>query len=132
MLTAPVCPSPEYPALEQAAGLAFGLLKMTVEICQKAGVIGPGDPYHKSMHCWAMVNGFTTLYSEGRLEWLGVRDENAKAALRIFVDQFLSGEVTGLEPSTDFKLFSTNESTHSIAKLKNAEAAILEILKNKE
>ena len=81
------------------------------------------------MHCWAMVNGFTTLYAEGRLAWLGVKDENAKAALRIFVDQFLSGHQAELVQNPDFKLFTTDESNHSIEKLKNAEAAILQILK---
>ncbi len=128
MLTSPVCPSQEYPELESAAGLAFGLLKMVVEICQAAEVIGPGDPYHKSMHCWAMVNGFTTLYAEGRLEWLGVTDENAKAALRIFVDQFLSGHQSALKEKEGFKLFSTEEASGSLEKLKQAEAAIQQIL----
>lgn len=128
MLTSPVCPSAEYPELERSAGLAFALLKKVVGICQKAGVIGPGDPYHKSMHCWAMVNGFTTLYADGRLEWLGVVDENAKAALRIFVEQFLSGHQSTLHANAQFTLFTSKVSEGSLEKLKQAEAAIDQIL----
>lgn len=131
MMTSPVCPAPEYPELEQAAGMAFGLLKKTIELCQKAGVVGPGDPYHKSMHCWAVVNGFTTLYADGRLTWLGLDEHNAATALRVFVDQFLSGHQSPLASSTDFRLFATSESAESRANLDRAELAIEEILKSK-
>lgn len=128
MLTSPVCPSAEYPGLEQAAGLTFGLLKKTIQICQAAGVVGAGDPYHQSMHCWAMVNGFTTLYAEGRLEWLGVNEQNAATALRIFVDQFLSGQHRPLPETAGFRLFSTSDSQESLEHLKQAEAALEQLL----
>ena len=128
MLTSSVCPSPEYPELERAAGLSFALLKKMVEICQSAGVIGPGDPFHKSMHCWAVVTGFTTLYVEGRLTWLGINRANASAALRVFVEQFLHGQQSALEPPSDFKLFSTQETQESLVKTNKAVATVEQIL----
>jgi AcrR family transcriptional regulator len=128
MLTSPVCPSPEYPGLERAAGMAFGLLKKIIEVCQNAKVVGPGDPYHKSMHCWAMVNGFTTLYAEGRLDWLGVTKDNASDALRIFVDQFLAGHQSKLPTDSKFKVFATPDAKQSLEHLKQAELAVDQIL----
>ena len=131
MLTSPVCPSPEYPELEKSAVLSFCLLKKTVVICQKAKVMGPGDPYHKSMHCWALVNGFTTLYTEGRLNWLGVTEQNAKAALRIYLDQFLSGQTLSVPENSGFQLFSTSDSEGHIQKVTLAETLVNQILLKK-
>jgi AcrR family transcriptional regulator len=128
MLTSHVCPSPDYPDLEAAAGLAFGLLKKTILICQSAGIVGAGDPYHQSMHCWAMISGFTTLYIEGRLNWLGVNEENAKDALRMYVEQFLTGHKTQLAPQVLFKLFNTEDSKQSLEKLNAVEMEINRIL----
>lgn len=124
MLTSPVVPCEEYPELQKAAGLAFGLLKKTLEVCQEARIVGPGDLYHKSMHCWALVNGFTTLYAEGRLSWLGIDERNAKSALRKFVEQFRIGHQSPLQSDASFKLFSTTEAKGSLERLKMAEAAI--------
>ncbi|MBL7716317.1 MAG: TetR/AcrR family transcriptional regulator [Bdellovibrionales bacterium] len=128
MLTSTVCPSPEYPELEKTAAMTFALLKKVVEASQKAGVIGPGDPYHKSMHCWAVVNGFTTLYVEGRLDWLGVNDDNAQTALRVFIDQFISGNQSPLPAHSNFKVFSTTEAEGSLERLKMAEVAIEQMI----
>lgn len=128
MLTSPVAPCAEYPELEKAAGLAFGLLKKTIERCQEARVIGPGDPYHKSMHYWALVNGFTTLYAEGRLGWLGVDEKNAPDALRILVEQFRVGHQAPLVPDSHFSLFRTPAAEGSRERLEKAEAAIDQIL----
>lgn len=128
MLTSPVVPSPEYPELQKAAGLAFGLLKKTIERCQAAKIVGAGDPYHKSMHCWALVNGFTTLYAEGRLRWLGVDERNARNALRILVEQFRTGHQSTLTPDPQFRVFGTAESKDELDRLKTAEAVIDRIL----
>jgi AcrR family transcriptional regulator len=124
MLASPICPSPEHPMLEQAAGMAFALLKRVIEICQSAGIVGPGDPYHKSMHCWALVNGFTTLYAEGRLQWLGIDEKNAESALRVFVDQYLIGNRNPLPNPGAMSLFQTEDSKDSMHKLKAAGLAL--------
>jgi AcrR family transcriptional regulator len=128
MLTSPICPSPEYPELERSAGMAYALLKRVIEICQAAGIVGSGDPYHKSMHCWALVNGFTTLYAEGRLNWLGIDENNAENALRVFVDQFLIGNQNPLPNPRAISLFQTKESKGSMQKLKSAELALDQML----
>ncbi len=128
MLTSPICPSPEHPKLEQAAGMAYALLKRVIEICQSAGIVGPGDPYHKSMHCWALVNGFTTLYAEGRLKWLGIDETNAENALRGFVDQYLIGNQSPLPNPGDIRLFQTEDSKHSMHNLKAAGLALDQML----
>jgi AcrR family transcriptional regulator len=128
MLASPICPSPEHPKLEQAAGMAFALLKRVIEICQSAGIVGPGNSDHKSMHCWALVNGFTTLYAEGRLKWLGIDEKNAEGALRIFVDQYLIGNQNPLPNPGDIRLFQTEDSKNSMHNLKAAGMALDQML----
>ena len=93
MLTSSVCPSPERPSLFAAAAHSFVVLRDVIVKCQEAGVIGSGDPYHRAMHCWMLVNGFTTLFAEGRLEWTGITHGNAREALRIFLKQYMVGAV---------------------------------------
>src|SRR5579885_2454662 len=75
-------PDETRPELMVTACRTFALLKWVIERCQKEGVLGPGDPYHRALHCWAIVNGFTNLYTDGRLEWLGVTPENSRSAFR--------------------------------------------------
>jgi hypothetical protein len=75
-----------------------------------------------------MVNGFTTLYAEGRLDWLGVTKDNASDALRIFVDQFLSGHQSKLQADSKFKVFATPTAKQSLEHLKLAELAVDQIL----
>jgi AcrR family transcriptional regulator len=99
MMTSPVKPSPEHPELYHCAALNYALLKIMIEDCQKAGVLGAGDPYHKALHCWSVVAGFTTLYADGRLDWLGVTKQNAIAALRALTEQFLAGHHAPLAKS---------------------------------
>ena len=127
MMSSGVCPSEEHPELLKSAAKSFALLKKMIVRCQDGKIIGAGDPYHKAMHCWSMVNGFTTLYAEGRLIWLGIDETNATKGLRTFVDQFRIGHSAPLLPDPSFKLFSTAESSKSLSQLKDGEMAIGEI-----
>ncbi|MCM0606991.1 MAG: TetR/AcrR family transcriptional regulator [Xanthomonadaceae bacterium] len=132
MLSSTVCPSPEYPELEKAAGLTFALLKKVIELLQKEGIVGPGDPYHKSMHCWAMVNGFTTLFVERRLNWLGVNDKNSQPALKIFINEYLAGTHSALAPNANFKMFSSAEAEGNLERIKVLEAAVDQMIERSE
>ncbi|MFZ4404026.1 MAG: TetR/AcrR family transcriptional regulator [Pseudobdellovibrionaceae bacterium] len=111
MFSANVKPGPEYPDLAQSAAKSFMLLRDMVKICQQAGVLGPGDPYHKAMHCWCVVNGFAALYADGRLAWLGVDPTNAEQALRTLNSQYLLGAHRDMKASEfDFALFQNEYS----------------------
>lgn len=108
MVNSDIQPSPDYPELEQSACKTFLLLKQVIEKCQKAGIMGQGNAYHRAMNCWCLVNGFTALYAEGRLEWLGVTPQNAEDALKTLISQFLYGSQQDLDQSDfGFKIFST-------------------------
>lgn len=107
-----VVPSPEYPSLLIVASKTYLLLKEMIVYCQKKGVIGAGDPYHKALNCWCLVNGFTALYAEGRLRLIGVDEDNAEAALKTFFSQNLIGNDKSLAKSDyGFKPFKTSDST---------------------
>lgn len=107
-----VIPSPEYPSLMTCACRSFLLVKRMLDYLQAKGVIGAGDTYHKAMHCWYVVNGFTTLYAEGRLTHMGVTAENAEAALETFLSQYLIGCSQPLSKSDrGFKPFQTELSS---------------------
>ncbi len=101
MFSGGVTPSPECKELHQAASSTFILLRDVIRICQKAGVLGAGDAYHRAFHCWSVVNGFTSLYVEGRLSWLGVTEDNAIAALRTLMGQYLRGAQGDLDLSQE-------------------------------
>jgi AcrR family transcriptional regulator len=96
MMSSRVCPTEEHPELQMAAFRSYALLKLIVERCQKLGVVGSGDPYHKALHCWIVVHGFTTLYVEDRLSWLGVTGQNAFKALSTLIEQFRIGHESPL------------------------------------
>jgi AcrR family transcriptional regulator len=128
MLSSHIVPSEKYPALLLAAGRNYALLKKMVETCQTAGIVGPGDPYHKSMHCWSLVTGFTTLYAEGRLEWLGVTPKNAQLALRILVDQYRLGSQSALKENKGFAPFKSDFSAPHLVCLKDAERELDKVL----
>lgn len=101
----------KHPEFLSAASRSFVLLRNMVQKCQDAGLIGAGDPYHKSINCWAVVHGFTNLYTEGRLEWLGVSAEKAESALRALLIQYLDGNKTALKPKEgEFSPFQTEYS----------------------
>jgi len=123
MLTSPVQPSPEHPELLRAASATFALLVAVVSACQRAGIIGAGDPLARSMYCWSFVNGFTTLYAEGRLTWLGVSAKNARAMLRAHITQYILGAAhDAKEPSP--ALFTTSESAVYRLPLEEAVRAV--------
>lgn len=88
-----------YPSLEQAALKSFLLLRATIEYGQKKKFLGPGDASHRAMNCWCVVNGFTSLYAEGRLTWLGVNKDNAEEAIRVLMSQLLNGSKVSLGSS---------------------------------
>ncbi len=99
MVTSNVCPSEKYPELMESAGKTFALLTQVVKHCQDAGLMGAGDPFHHALNLWAVVNGFTSLYAEGRLEWTGVTQQNAEAALKTLLSQYLIGSAQALAKS---------------------------------
>jgi AcrR family transcriptional regulator len=109
MTSSEVIPGPEYPGLLEKASSTFILLREMIKYCQKKGIVGAGNPYHKAMNCWCVVNGFTALYAEGRLGFLGVTPENAEHGLRALLSQYLIGHAQPLE-TKNFKLFETPES----------------------
>jgi hypothetical protein len=107
MVSGGVIPSEKHPGLLISAKSTFVLVRDMVVICQRAGLIGEGDPYHHAINCWSTVNGFTALYTEGRLEWVGITKENAESALKTLVSQLLIGAREGLEKSNfGFKPFA--------------------------
>jgi AcrR family transcriptional regulator len=111
MSSSTVLPTEEHPALLASAQDTFMFLLSVVERAQKAGVLGAGDPAHRGMHCWIMVHGFSTLFAEKRLEWMGVTPENARLAMRVLVSQYINGAGTNLAPGLfDFRLFQTDYS----------------------
>lgn len=116
MVSSNVKPCPEYPELLKIAAATYVLVRDMVMICQEAGVIGPGDPYLRAMHCWTTVNGFTALYADKRLDWLGIEDDNAESFLRTLLEQSLAGAkyplVLGSPPC---QLFQTEFSAAHLA-----------------
>lgn len=107
MFGSKVIPDEKYPELQLSASGTFVTLRKTISYIQTKGVVGAGDPYHRSMNCWAMVHGFTLLFAEGRLEWLGVQSGNAENALRALMNQYLVGS---RQPLQGFKMFQSPES----------------------
>lgn len=110
MVASPVIPSPEHPELLAAAARTFVILKTMIHSCQTAGFLGPGDCDLRAMHCWSAVNGFTLLYAEGRLEWLGVTPENCRQALDGYLRQHLHGAKEPLFAAGAFEPFQTKAS----------------------
>ncbi|MCM0606175.1 MAG: TetR/AcrR family transcriptional regulator [Xanthomonadaceae bacterium] len=105
-------PDESHPELQRVAATTFALVREMVLIAQKGGVIGPGDPYHIAMNCWCVVNGYTVLYANGKMDWLGVTPENAESGLKILLQQMLVGLNKGFgKTSQHFKLFKTPESS---------------------
>lgn len=105
------CPSDRHPELMMAAAGTFVLLRDVIKVCQKAKIIGEGDPYLIAMNCWVLVHGFTTLYVGDQMKWLGINNSNAEAAFR----QMLSQQLVGIQVNminSSFKLFNTEESAH--------------------
>lgn len=109
MTSSEVIPDPAYPSLLEKASSTFILLREMIKYSQKKGIVGKGDPYHKAMNCWCVVNGFTALYAEGRLGFLGVTQENAEECLRALLTQYLKGQTHPLEVK-NIKLFETPQS----------------------
>ena len=91
MMSGTVCPDENRPELMLAACRSFVLLKIMIRHCQRTGVIAAGDPNHRALQCWALVHGFASLYSAGRLEWTGVHRGNAVAAFDLMIEQVRSG-----------------------------------------
>ena len=99
MFASEVMPSEEFPELLKSACKTFQLLRRMIEYCQNKGLIGSGNSVHKALNCWCVVNGFTSLYAEGRLAWLGVDDKNAESALKTLLSQYLVGNREPLSKS---------------------------------
>jgi AcrR family transcriptional regulator len=97
MTSSEVRPNEVHPELMHAATKTFMLLQQMILVNQKAGLIGPGDLVHKAMNCWTLVHGFTALYTEGRLTWLGVDEGNAEAALKALMFQYRIGNREALD-----------------------------------
>ena len=111
MFGSDIIPDQNHPDYLKAANTSFALLKDTIAKCQAVGIVGPGDPYHKALNCWILVHGFTSLYVERRLGWLGVSEENAEAALKTLLSQFHIGNDKSLKDSDfGFSVFQTKDS----------------------
>ena len=111
MFNSEIIPDEKYPELKRAASGTFVILRNMITEVQAAGVFGPGDPYHRALNCWSVVHGFTSLYAEGRLAWLGVTKENAEDAMRALLSQSLNGAKTKIDPTVSpFEMFSTQDS----------------------
>ncbi len=66
----------EYARLDEKGKTAFeGLVEIVVR-CQKTGKIPAGDPLEKAVACWSMVHGFSMLFLNGNLEFLGITLKN--------------------------------------------------------
>lgn len=92
-----VTPSPEHPELMRAAKLGFLALTRIIQHCQRARVIGPGDPFHKTMHAWMGIHGFTSLFMDFRCRWLGLSTDNVERANRGYCDELLHGMKKSLD-----------------------------------
>ncbi len=129
MMSSEVVPCETYPELMKIASTTFVLVREMIVRCQKKGLIGKGDAYLKAMNCWSVVNGFTSLYADGGLEWLGVTKANAEKALQTLMSQFLIGSSKPLDQSNyGFQLFNTPESMEDYELLKQIEPEISKIL----
>ncbi|MBI5847491.1 MAG: TetR/AcrR family transcriptional regulator [Nitrospirae bacterium] len=113
MFNSDVKPGDKYPALQTAASQTLALIRDMVVYCQKKKVFGEGEPLHIAFHCWSIVNGFTSLFADGRLEYVGVTAANAEEALKQLMSQFLIGAKRPLQESHfGFKIFETSESKY--------------------
>jgi AcrR family transcriptional regulator len=100
-----ISPSEEHMELFVAGKKAFLTLVKIVQDGQKAGVIGGGDPFHRALHCWMMVHGFTMLVIDFKCAWLGVGPESARPAMEMFCHDMLAGMSQSLNTeSGPFKL----------------------------
>lgn len=124
MSSSSIIPDERYPQLMQTACKTFMLLKSMIEHLQSKKLLGPGNPYHHAMNCWCVVNGFTALYAEGRLTWLGVKPTNADAALRTLLEQYIRGTAVAL-PKDSFTPFSPdNADQEKIAFMQSVDQAV--------
>jgi AcrR family transcriptional regulator len=111
MFGSPIVEKEKHPEFLLAASKTFVLLRNMIQLCQKHNVIGAGDPYHKAINCWAVVHGYTNLFTECRFEWLGMTSEKAESALLLLLRQYLDGDKTPLQSSKeDFRPFQTEYS----------------------
>jgi AcrR family transcriptional regulator len=124
MMSGPVKPSLQegYPGLRTCGCRNFALLKLTIERAQAAGALGPGDSYLRAVGCWTIVHGFTSLYSEGRLKWLGVTEKSARQMLRSLIEHTRQGLANPPPPTAKgLRLFGDAEGEFSLKALEEAE-----------
>ena len=115
MMTSEVHPRQDKPDLALAAVKSFVVVRDMVESCQKKNknkaLLGQGDSYQLALMCWSLVHGFTILYADERLGWLGVNEKNAETLLTVLLQQFLKGAITPLlKIEKEFALFNDHES----------------------
>jgi AcrR family transcriptional regulator len=118
-----VIPDKEHQLLMHASCTSFALLKNMIVKCQDEKLIGGGDPYVRALHCWTVVHGFTMLYAEGRLKWLGVTDENAEQAFLSLLSQYLKGGESPLLKQ-GFEVFHTKESAPNLEHLEQLSKTV--------
>jgi AcrR family transcriptional regulator len=94
-----VTPSEKFPELWIAAKTSFLTLTRIIKNCQDAGLIGSGDPFHRAMHSWMSVHGFTVLVVDHRCEWLSVSNNEASKAMKVFLNERLNGMRAPLDNS---------------------------------
>jgi hypothetical protein len=132
MTSSEIRPNEDCPELTQAALKTFMLLQQMILVNQRAGLIGPGDLVHKAMNCWTLVHGFTALYTEGRLNWLGVNEKNAEAALRALMFQYRIGNREALDSKASGFIPFTGDGADLKKKavLERANAEVMAVFEN--
>ena len=121
MTMGPLRPSTDHCALFETAKKSFYVLLRVIERCQTKKIVGKGNPYHKAMHCWMTVHGYTSLYVNGNLAWLGVTDKNAQKAMRVLTEELLHGISRPLPSSTGFQITAEPIPKNLLEKLKRGE-----------
>ncbi len=86
-----VTPGPEHPELFVTAKSAFLGVVSIIQQCQKAGVVGAGDPFLRAMHTWMSLHGFTVLYLDSRCDWLGLNKGSSEVRVELFAKDMLQG-----------------------------------------
>lgn len=100
-----VKPSEAHQDLFVNAKLAFLTVVRTVQLAQKAGVVGEGDPFHRALHAWMAVHGFTLLFIDFHCDWLGLGKLNVEEAMHAFTRDLLQGyRVPLADVAGDFRL----------------------------
>jgi AcrR family transcriptional regulator len=68
MFSAEIADKAAHPALEAAAGDAFGVLEGAIVASQREGAVSSGPPRPSAVAAWSLVHGFASLWLEGHAQ----------------------------------------------------------------